>query len=214
MFILINGFLFIICLIQELLYFQFLSKNVSTVKYFQESEFAKEPIQATDGAAGYDLFEAEAKTILPHSSESVCLDLRWAIPKGFFGKVFPRSSMIKNYNVTVDAGLIDLDYRGLAYVLFVNHSQQTFTIRTGDRLAQAVFLEKFDVKFEKVNNIEQLGKTKRGNGGFGSTGITVIKKMKPNEEEEHEETDTEITSEEAIMSTDKKVIIKEKITVE
>ena len=81
MFILINGFLFIICLIQELLYFQFLSKNVSTVKYFQESEFAKEPIQATDGAAGYDLFEAEAKTILPHSSESVCLDLRWAIPK-------------------------------------------------------------------------------------------------------------------------------------
>ena len=214
MFILINGFLFIICLIQELLYFQFLSKNVSTVKYFQESEFAKEPIQATDGAAGYDLFEAEAKTILPHSSESVCLDLRWAIPKGFFGKVFPRSSMIKNYNVTVDAGLIDSYYRGLVYVLFVNHSEQTFTIRTDDRLVQAVFLEKFDVKFEKVNNIEQLGKTKRENGGFGSTGITVIKKMKPNEEEENEETDTEITSEEAIMSTDKKVIIKEKITVE
>ena len=107
--------------------------------------------------------------------------------------------MIKNYNVTVDAGLIDLDYRGPAYVLFVNHSQQAFAIRTGDRLAQAVILEKFDVKFEKVNNIEQLGKTKRGNGGFGSTGITVIKKMKPNEEEEHEETDTEITSEEAIM---------------
>ena len=214
MFILINGFLFIICLIQELLYFQFLSKNVSTVKYFQESEFAKEPIQATDGAAGYDLFAAEAKTIIPHSSESVCLDLRWAIPKRFFGKVFPRSSMIKNYNVTVDAGLIDLDYSGLVYVLFVNDSEQTFTIRTDDRLVQAVFLEKFDVKFEKVNNIEQLGKTKRGNGGFGSTGITVIKKMKPNEEEEHEETDTEITSEEAIMSTDKKVIIKEKITVE
>ena len=84
---------------------------------------------------------------------------------------------------------------GALFVLFVNHSEQTFTIRTGDRLAQAVFLEKFDVKFEKVNNIEQLGKTKRGNGGFGSTGITVIKKMKPNKEEEHEETDTEITSE-------------------
>ena len=116
--------------------------------------------------------------------------------------------------MTVDAGLIDSDYRGLVYVLFVNHSEQTFTIHTGDRLAQAVFLEKFDVKFEKVNNIEQLGKTKRGNGGFGSTGITVIKKMKPNKEEEHEETDTEITSEEAIMSTDKKVTIKEKITIE
>ena len=84
---------------------------------------------------------------------------------------------------------------GALFVLFVNHSEQTFTIRTGDRLAQAVFLEKFDVKFEKVNNIEELGNTKKGNGGFGSTGITVIKNMKPNKEEEHEETDTEITSE-------------------
>ena len=63
---------------------------------------------------------------------------------------------------------------GALFVLFVNHSEQTFTIRTGDRLAQAVFLEKFDVKFEKVNNIEELGNTKKGNGGFGSTGITVI----------------------------------------
>ena len=75
-------------------------------------------------------------------------------------------------------------------------------------------MEKFDVKFEKVNNIEQLGKKERGNGGFGSTGITMIKKMRSNEEEEHEETDKEITSEEAIMLSDKKVIIKEKITIE
>ena len=122
--------------------------------------------------------------------------------------------MIKNQNVTVDAGLIDSDYRGLVYVFSVNHSEQTFTIHAGDRLAQAVFLEKFNVKFEKVDKKEQLGKTKRGNGGFGSTGITVIKKMRQNEEEEPEETDTEITTEEAIMSTDKKVIIKEKVTIE
>ena len=122
--------------------------------------------------------------------------------------------MIKNQNVTIDAGLIDSDYRGLVYVFSVNHSEQTFTIHAGDRLAQAVFLEKFNVKFEKVDKKEQLGKTKRGNGGFGSTGITVIKKMRQNEEEEPEETDTEITSEEAIMPTDKKVIIKEKVTIE
>ena len=122
--------------------------------------------------------------------------------------------MIKNQNVTVDAGLIDSDYRGLVYVFSVNHSEQTFTIRAGDRLAQAVFLEKFNVKFEKVDKKERLGKTKRGNGGFGSTGLTVIKTMRQNEEEEPEETDTEITSEETIMSTDKKVIIKEKVTIE
>ena len=60
-----------------------MSKQI-IVKYFQESDFAKEPIQAPYGAARYDLFAAEAKIILPHSSESVCLDLRWAIPKGFW----------------------------------------------------------------------------------------------------------------------------------
>ena len=64
------------------------------IKYFEESIFAKEPVQATEGSAGYDLFAAKAKTIVPNSSQIVCLDLRWAIPKGFFGKVFPRSFYI------------------------------------------------------------------------------------------------------------------------
>ena len=121
------------------------------IKYFEESVFAKESVKATEGSAGYDLFTAEAKTIVPNSSQIVCLDLRWAIPKGFFGKVFPRSALIKDYNVTVDAGLIDSDYRGLVYVLLCNHYKKAFTVRTGDRTAQAVFLEKFDVQFTKVN---------------------------------------------------------------
>ena len=183
------------------------------IKYFEESVFAKEPVKATEGSAGYDLFAAEAKTIVPNSSQIICLDLRWAIPQGFFGKVFPRSSIIKNYNMTVDAGLIDSDYKGLIYVLLSNHYKKAFTIRTGDRISQVVFLEKFDVQFTKVNKKEDLGNTKRGNGGFGSTGVIVIKKMKLIEEipESEPETDVEIISEEAIMSVDNKVIIKEKI---
>ena len=94
----------------------------------------------------------------------------------FFGKVFPRSSLIKNYNVTVDARLIDSDYRGLIFVLLSNHSKKAFTIRTGDTITQVVFLEKFDVDFTNVNKKEDLGNTKRGNGGFGSTDVTVINK--------------------------------------
>ena len=53
------------------------------------------------------------------------LDLRWAIPKGFCGRIFPHSSLIKDNNVTVEAGLIDADYRGLIYVLLFNHSQKS-----------------------------------------------------------------------------------------
>ena len=115
--------------------------------------------------------------------------------------------------MTVDAGLIDSDYRGLVYVLLCNHSKKAFTVGTGDRIAQAVFLEKFDVQFTKVNKKEDLGATKRGDGGFGSTGVTVLKKMKANEEifDPEPETETEITSEEAIMSVNDKVTIEEKI---
>ena len=66
----------------------------------------------------------------------------------------------------------------------------------------------------KVEKKEDLGNTKRGDGGFGSTGVTVTKKMKANEEisesQPEPETDLEITSEEAILSVKDKVIIEEK----
>ena len=68
------------------------------VKYFLESEFGQEPKQGTIELAGYDLFAAEAKTFLPHQSTLVCLDLRWAIPKGFCGLALSRSSLIRDYN--------------------------------------------------------------------------------------------------------------------
>ena len=152
-----------------------MSKTVN-VKYFAETVFAKEPQKATEESAGYDLYVAEAKTIMPDKNDLVSLDFRWAIPKGFCSRIFPRSSLIKDNNVTVEAGLIDADYRGLVYVLLFNHSGKVFTVRTGDRIAQVVFFEKFAVHFEKVSKKEELGVTKRGSGGFGSTGITVIKK--------------------------------------
>ena len=63
-----------------------MSKQV-VVKYFQESEFAKEPCQATEGSAGYDLYSAETRTIMPNSAGCVSLKLIWAIPQGFFGKI-------------------------------------------------------------------------------------------------------------------------------
>ena len=89
-----------------------MSKQI-TVKYFEESEFAKEPCQATERSAGYDLYATETKTFFPNSADTVSLDLRWAIPTGFFGKLFPRSSILKDHLVTVDAVVIDADFRGV-----------------------------------------------------------------------------------------------------
>ena len=84
-----------------------MSKQI-TVKYYSDSEFAKEPYQATEDSAGHDLFAAETKTILPKSEGIISLDLRWALPTGFYGKLFPRSGILKDHFVTIDAGVMIL----------------------------------------------------------------------------------------------------------
>ena len=70
-----------------------------TIKYFEESEFARQPICATVESAGYDLFAAQDMTLLPNSCESVSFDCIWEIPKGYCGKIYPHSSLVdKNDN--------------------------------------------------------------------------------------------------------------------
>ena len=165
----------------KLLFFQFLFKRMSkyiTVKYYPESEFAREPYQATKDSAGYDLFAAETKTFLPKSAAALSLDLRWAISTGFYEKLFPRSGILREHFMTIDA-----DFRGIIQVLTLNHHpEKTFTVRTDDRIAQVVFMEKFNANFHRVPDPQLLGKTKCGNDGFGSTGVQVIKKAKKEDE--------------------------------
>ena len=110
-----------------------------------------------------------------HTSNQTCssihLDFKMAIPNGFDGKMFLRSGLLKQHLVTCDAGVIDADYRGSVEILLINHHpHEVFTVRTGDRIAQFVFMKKFDVIFEKVSDPALLGRTKRSSGGFGSTG--------------------------------------------
>ena len=79
--------------------------------------------------------------------------------------------------ITIDAGLIDSDYRGIVHMLVINHSDKAFTVRTGERIAQLVFQKKFDAIFLRVTKKEFLGVTKRGEGGFGSTNTTIEVKI-------------------------------------
>ena len=119
------------------------------VKYFEESESARQSKCATVGPAGYDQFAAQAMTLLPSTCESVSLDCIWEIPKGFYGKIYLRSSLVKKM-ITVDAGLINSDYRGIVEMLIVNHSEATFAVRVGDRVAQVVFLSELMLIFKKL----------------------------------------------------------------
>ena len=69
--------------------------------------------------------------------------------------------------------MIDSGFRGIAQVLLINHSDKTCA-KKGDRIAQIIFLENFDVKFEKVESKDLLSKFERNENGFGSTDLGVF----------------------------------------
>ena len=147
-----------------------------TIKYFPEIEFAKEPFQASEDAAGYDVIASETKSILPKMSACIRLDLKMAITKGFYGKIFRRSGLFRRHLATCDAEVIDADYRGSLEVLLMNHHpHEVYTVRIGDRIGQIVFMKKYYVTFKKVSDPALLGRKKRGSGGFGSTGSSSNK---------------------------------------
>ena len=61
------------------------------------------------------------KLFLPKSVDTISLELRWAIPNGFYGKLCPRSGLLREHFVSIDAGVIDVDFRGIIQVLVLNH---------------------------------------------------------------------------------------------
>ena len=91
------------------------------------------------------------------------------LPQGYEAQVRPRSGLAAKFGITVAnaPGTIDADYRGEVKVILVNLSKEKFVVNPGERIAQMVI-----AKYEKIqwHQVDQLGETERGAGGFGSTG--------------------------------------------
>jgi len=105
--------------------------------------------------------------IPPQSKALVPLNIALEIPWGFYGRIAPRSSMAMKH-VAVGAGVVDSDYRGPVGVVLFNLSPgNNLEIKTGDRIAQLI-LEK--ISLPHVWEVDELEDTRRGAGGFGSTG--------------------------------------------
>jgi dUTP pyrophosphatase len=98
--------------------------------------------------------------------------LRLAIPQGFEGQVRPRSGLAARHGITVlnSPGTIDSDYRGEICVILINLGSEPYTISHGDRIAQLVIAPTTRAELVEV---ESLDTTERGEGGFGSTGVSV-----------------------------------------
>jgi dUTP pyrophosphatase len=106
---------------------------------------------------------------MPGERATVPTGLRLEIPPGLEAQVRPRSGLAAKWGVTVlnAPGTIDSDYRGELKVILVNHGNEPCAIHTGDRIAQLVFCPVVRVAFQRKSAVAD---TRRGSGGFGSTG--------------------------------------------
>ena len=101
------------------------------VKYYANSEYAQELFQATEGSAGYDLFADQCKALFPKSVTAISAELRLAIPKGYFGRIYTRSGLLRQLFISCDGGIINQDFRGEVIVLMKNPSSIYHTIKIG-----------------------------------------------------------------------------------
>jgi dUTP pyrophosphatase len=141
------------------------------VRFVKINPAARLPSCASPGAAGADLYAciAEPVTFPPLGRRRIPTGLAMELPLGFEGQVRPRSGLADRYGVTVlnSPGTIDSDYRGEIQIILVNLGNEPFTVQNGDRIAQLVIAPVLRAAFTEGI----LTDTRRGDGGFGSTGI-------------------------------------------
>ena len=130
------------------------------------------PKYETEGSSGMDLTANVNKfiEIQPGKSEIIPTGLALSIPKNYEIQIRPRSGLAAKNQISVlnTPGTIDEDYRGEIKVILINLGEKKFKIEKGLRIAQMVLCPIIKAELEEVDELDE---TKRGSGGFGSTGI-------------------------------------------
>jgi dUTP pyrophosphatase len=152
------------------------------IRVFRKNPSVALPRYATNGAAGADVEAAVSADVVigPGERVKVPTGLTLEIPRGWEAQVRPRSGLALKNGVTVlnAPGTIDSDYRGELEVILVNLGPETYTVHSGDRIAQLVFAPAARARLEDGGLFSGQpglsggsGAAERGGGGFGSTGI-------------------------------------------
>ena len=145
-----------------------------TFKLLPHFDGLEVPAYESDAAAGVDLRAAVEKDapieLKPGERVLVPTGLAMELPDNFEAQIRPRSGLaIKNGITALNSpGTIDADYRGEVKIILINHGQEIFTIERGMRIAQMVIAPIVQARFHVS---DELSETKRGTGGFGSTGV-------------------------------------------
>ncbi|MFH1590747.1 MAG: dUTP diphosphatase [archaeon] len=130
---------------------------------------AKLPAYAHPGDAGMDLFSNEEATLAPMERALVPTGVFLEIPEGFEGQVRPKSGLAIKQGLTClnTPGTIDAGYRGEVKVILINLGKEEVILLKGSKIAQLVFSK---VDYAQLDVTDNLSDSKRGEGGFGSTG--------------------------------------------
>ena len=146
--------------------------NTIKIKFFEHGKDLSMPHYMTEGSAGVDLRAAinEMIVLKPMERRLIPTGFAIALPNNFEAQVRPRSGLAYKNGITVlnSPGTIDSDYRGEVKVLLINLGNEDFVIERGERIAQMIIQ-----KCEKVifSVVDELDKTDRSSGGYGSTGV-------------------------------------------
>ncbi|OJU12972.1 MAG: deoxyuridine 5'-triphosphate nucleotidohydrolase [Clostridiales bacterium 43-6] len=135
-------------------------------------EHAILPTRATEGSAGMDLYALSEEEQIIKAGERVSISTGIAISlpsKDYVALVFARSGLSTKHGITLAncVGVIDSDYRGEIKVALINQSKEDYRLQPKERIAQLCILPVLGMEIEEV---QELDETRRGAGGFGSTG--------------------------------------------
>jgi len=129
------------------------------------------PGYETPGSSGMDIRAAIKQDVVinPGEIKIIPTNLSFQIPEGYELQVRPRSGLAAKYGIGIvnAPGTIDADYRGEVKIILINFGSSDFTITKGDRIAQLILSNVFQAKLDLL---EELDDTQRGDGGFGHTG--------------------------------------------
>jgi len=143
-----------------------MSKGPGRIKIKRVHKDARLPTRAHEDDAGLDLYSIKTVDFRPGQGGMVPTGVAVAVPPGYVGLIADRSSLGKK-GLKTAGGVIDAGYRGEVGVVLWNVSKETFTLRKGDRVAQLLIIP---IAVPAVEEVTDLDSTKRGAGGFGSTG--------------------------------------------
>ena len=127
------------------------------------------PNYAHSGDAGMDIYSVENITIAPGKRALVSTGITTEIPEGYVALIWDKSGLAAKSGIKTMAGVIDCHYRGEWKIVLFNTSENNYEVKKGEKIAQALIQP---VASPEIEEVSELSDTSRGEGSFGSTGLT------------------------------------------